>query len=161
MSLKSVAEDYFSKLNSIAARLHTDLEETKSSYDKLWATLSEKDQQEILSESIIKPEISIRYDSKKECSTQMDYAVKLVFDDHCSYRDEHSAPFSFKTQSQRDLSIFHSDKPKALQNKTKSSKSISKIPITFQDIDFSQKQGVQEDSSNILPKTGLDFLDNW
>lgn len=127
MSLKTAAEEYFSNLNSIAARIYTDFEETKSSYDKLWATLSEKEQQDILSESIIKPEISIKYCSK-ENKSKADYAVKLIFDDHCSYRDEHSGPFSFKTQSQRDLSIFQTDKPKVISdNKAKMSKPKPKV----------------------------------
>ncbi|XP_018565899.1 uncharacterized protein C1orf198 homolog [Anoplophora glabripennis] len=162
MSLKTAADEYFSNLNSIAARLYTDLEETKSSYDKLWTTLSEKEQQDILSESIIKPEISIQY-SSKEKKSKNDYAVKLIFDDHCSYRDEHSGPFSFRTQSQRDLNIFQTDKPKVIsEKKLKVTKPKAKIPVKFQEVEHNQKDELLEgESLNMLPKTGLDFLDNW
>lgn len=131
MSVKTAAEEYFSNLNSIAARLYTDLEETKSSYDKLWTTLSEKEQQDILSESIIKPEISIKYCSK-ENKSKTDYAVKLIFDDHCSYWDEHSGPFTFRTQSQRDLSIFQTEKPKVIsEKKAKTVKPKPKVSFRF------------------------------
>lgn len=135
MSLKSAAEEYFSNLNPIASRLYSDFQEVKSSYEELWCTLPEKEQQDILSESIIKPEVSLRYVAKEE-SLKSNYAVKFVIDDHCSYRDEHSGPFSFRTKSQRDLTIFQTDKPKVLPaSQTKHPKakkkvcSIVKLPI--------------------------------
>lgn len=114
MSLKSVADEYFSNLNPIASRLCTDLQETKSSYEDLWSTLSENEQQTILSESIIKPEVSIKYCTTEPETENRRYAVKLIFDDHCSYQDEHSGPFSFRTESQRDLRLFHTETPKQI-----------------------------------------------
>ncbi|CAH2013638.1 unnamed protein product [Acanthoscelides obtectus] len=66
MSLKSAAENYFSSINPIASRLYSDLNEIKSSYEDLWNTLPEKEQQEILTDSIIKPEISIKYLKKRK-----------------------------------------------------------------------------------------------
>lgn len=127
MSLKNVADDYFSKLNSIAARLHVDMNETKAAYEDLWGSLNCKEQNQILSESIINPEISLRYNVVSEASTpEQKYALKLIVDDNCSYRDEHSAPFSFRTPSQRDLTIFSGppkeeipEKPIAPARKTK------------------------------------------
>lgn len=108
MSLQSSAEEYFSTLNSMASRLHTDMTETKLAYEDLWNNLKYKEQQQILSESIIKPEVCLRYASVHPEMVEEKYAVKLVVDDNCSYyRDEHSGPFSFKTQSQRDLTIFN------------------------------------------------------
>lgn len=107
MSLQSVAEEYFSKINSMASRLHADMKETKLAYEDLWGKLKYKEQQEILSESIIKPEICLRYNSSEPETIHQKYSVKMVVDDNGSYyRDEHSAPFSFKTPSQRDLTVF-------------------------------------------------------
>lgn len=114
MSLQSLADEYFSNLNSTASRLYTDLQETKSTYEELWSTLSEKEQQTILSESIIKPEVLIKYYKTKPETECRKFALKLVLDDNCSYRDEHSGPFTFRTQSQRDLNLFHDEKPKQL-----------------------------------------------
>lgn len=126
MSLKSVADEYFSNLNPTASRLYKDLQETKSSYEELWATLSEKEQQTILSESIIKPEVCIKYCTGTSETENQKYASKIVFDDHCSYRDEHSGPFSFRTQSQRDLSFFK-DKPKNNNEKVRIHKPKAKV----------------------------------
>lgn len=132
MSLKTVADEYFSNLNPIASRLYTDLQETKSSYEELWKTLSEKEQQTILSESIIKPEISIKYFTDVQETESRKYGVKVIFDDHCSYRDEHSGPFTFRTQSQRDLSLFSSEKPKHnIEHKVRVHKPKVKVKIIF------------------------------
>lgn len=107
MSLQSVAEQYFSKLNSMASRLHADMTETKLAYEDLWGTLKFDEQQQILSESVIKPEICLRYSSAETKPIEGKYAMKVIVDDNgLYYRDEHSAPFSFKTPSQRDLTVF-------------------------------------------------------
>ncbi|XP_072376997.1 uncharacterized protein C1orf198 homolog [Diabrotica undecimpunctata] len=166
MALKNLAEDYFKNLNSISSRLHHDLEEVKSSYESLWSTIPEKEQQAILTESIIKPEISIKYLRPSE-HTKNSYAVKMIFDENCSYRDEHSGPFSFKTQSQRDLSIFSKERGSACTDyktklPTKQAIVKTKPIIMYNDLDNgheSDDSGNQTSSS--LPKTGLDFLDNW
>lgn len=107
MSLQSVAEQYFSKLNSMASRLHADMTETKLAYEDLWGTLKFDEQQQILSESVIKPEICLRYSSAETKPIEEKYAAKVIVDDNgLYYRDEHSAAFSFKTPSQRDLTVF-------------------------------------------------------
>lgn len=106
MPLKDVAEEYFSKINSMATRIHLDMVETKEAYEHLWDTLEYKEQDQILSESIIKPEICWRYNAGEPESCADQYAVKMVVDENCLYRDEHSGPFSFKTSSQRDLLLF-------------------------------------------------------
>ncbi|CAH1991472.1 unnamed protein product [Acanthoscelides obtectus] len=164
MSLKSAAENYFSSINPIASRLYSDLNEIKSSYEDLWNTLPEKEQQEILTDSIIKPEISIKY-LKKEEKPRTDYAVNFIHDGTCSYRDEHSGPFSFKTRSQRDLRLFHPEekptsKPEAMSKAKAKSKPFS---ATYQDVKSEAFAEVTEvnKNTNSLPKTGLDFLDNW
>lgn len=127
MSLKSIAEEYFSNLNPIASRMFQDMDETKMSYQELWPSLSEDQQKQILSESIIKPEVSIKYGSCEEDKDNSKYAVKLIIEDNCSYRDEHSGPFSFRTQSQRDLSIV--GKEKKTNNKVvKASNIVKPIP---------------------------------
>ncbi|VEN33569.1 unnamed protein product [Callosobruchus maculatus] len=164
MSLKNVAEDYFSSINPIASRLCSDLKEIKSSYEELWNSLPEKEQQEILTDSIIKPEISIKY-LRKEEKPRTDYAVNLIYDGTCSYRDEHSGPFSFKTRSQRDLRLFRvEEQPVAKLDAMNKAKAKSKpFSATYQDVKSEAISEVAEvnKNTNSLPKTGLDFLDNW
>lgn len=102
------AEEYFSSMNSIASRIYNDINETKAAYEELWNTLSSNEQEQILNECIIKPEVQMKYNYQEKCGrvNNQEYSSKIIIDDNnSSYRDEHSAPFSFKTRSQRDLTI--------------------------------------------------------
>lgn len=113
MSLQNIAEQYFSKINPIAKRLYADINDTKAAYDKLWTTLSEDEKDQIINESIIKPEACLQYNApNSEMQTPSEYAVKMIVEDNCTYRDEHSAPFTFRTPSQRDLRLFGEIKEK-------------------------------------------------
>lgn len=167
MSLKNLADEYFGSLNPIAARMHTDMKEIKMSYENLWSTLSDDEKQQILCESIIKPEVLLKYAHMEKCEERTnEYAMKVVLDDNnCPYRDEHSGPFSFRTQSQRDLSIFERDKkPKALVKKTVPKKTPPTVVIDQIDLFPIEIESISPESrstNNTLPKTGLDFLDNW
>lgn len=109
MSISNVAEEYFKNINSIAHRLTTDLNEVKSAYEGLWSNLTQKEKEQILNESVIKPEISIKYNLKEKQQLIDDYNTLSRIEDNV-YRDEHSTPFSFFTQSQRNLNLFNIDK---------------------------------------------------
>lgn len=52
---------YFANLNPVAEKIAFDIREVKSAYDHVWLTLSSNEQDDILNDSIIKPEITIRY----------------------------------------------------------------------------------------------------
>lgn len=112
--LQSIAEDYFSQINPIASRIYADYQDTKDAYDCVWDTLSFDEQMQVLNESIIKPEVTLQYSLKtKPCETEHKstvYAQKTIVDENILYRDEHSAPFSYKTASQIDLRLFESNK---------------------------------------------------
>lgn len=116
MSVERTAEEYFSGINSIARRMYADMNETKLAYEELWDTISEKQKKEILSESIITPEVLVKYKQNGTCDIKK-FAIKVIIDDHCSYQDEHSGPFSFKTQSQRDLTLFEKETVEEVRTK--------------------------------------------
>ncbi|KAL1512969.1 hypothetical protein ABEB36_002464 [Hypothenemus hampei] len=172
MALENLASEYFRSLNTIASRLHADLEETKGAYEDLWKTLSKEEQDQILTESIIKPEVSVRYKTseKKPCD---EYAVRIVMDDHCSYRDEHSGPFSFRTKSQRNLTVFEPNHVAMNQNEEPpiSKSNLNRLPksaalhteeLNLEGISVvTRNESGLNSNSSTLPKTGLDFLDNW
>ncbi|ERL84465.1 uncharacterized protein C1orf198 homolog [Dendroctonus ponderosae] len=159
MALKQLAAEYFGNLNPIASRINADLQDTKNAYEAEWNKLSLDEQEQILTETIIKPEVSVLY-NQLEVGTNEDFAMKIVLDDHCSYRDEHSGPFSFRSRSQRNLTIF-AEPPR--EPKTKFVPKL-KVPPYTPDLDLVER-GKDADSfssnCNSLPKTGLDFLDNW
>ncbi|XP_049316542.1 uncharacterized protein LOC105221854 [Bactrocera dorsalis] len=56
-----MAQDYFSNLNPLAQRVASDINITKSSYGMLWYTLKENQQNEIINQTLINPEISLKY----------------------------------------------------------------------------------------------------
>ncbi|XP_011195050.1 uncharacterized protein LOC105220307 [Zeugodacus cucurbitae] len=56
-----VAQDYFAHLNPLAQRISADINATKSTYGQLWNTLKANQQNEIINETLIKPEIILNY----------------------------------------------------------------------------------------------------
>lgn len=53
--------DYFSKLNPIAEKICIDINEVKLAYDQIWLTLTVMEQEKIINETLIRPEISSQY----------------------------------------------------------------------------------------------------
>ncbi|XP_055917173.1 uncharacterized protein LOC129949626 [Eupeodes corollae] len=53
--------DYFTKLNPIAMKISFDIDETKSAYGHIWEKLNTNEHNEIINETLMKPEISLRY----------------------------------------------------------------------------------------------------
>lgn len=53
--------DYFTQLNPIAKKISFDIDETKSAYEHIWTKLNTNEHNEIINETLIKPEISLRY----------------------------------------------------------------------------------------------------
>ncbi|KAI9575456.1 hypothetical protein GQX74_009722 [Glossina fuscipes] len=60
MTLNAI-HDYFAQLNPIATRIAYDINETKSSYEYIWDTLDCNEQDDIVNDTLIRPEISLRY----------------------------------------------------------------------------------------------------
>ncbi|KAK3928440.1 hypothetical protein KUF71_016687 [Frankliniella fusca] len=117
-SLQTVAEEYFHSLNPIAERISADVASTRDAYEELWNTLSAEEQKQVIDETIIYPEAVLKYafeDSleRPEFSPRLNIQTggKYIIDDEGSkgsgltWRDEHSAPFSWLTQSQLNLSL--------------------------------------------------------
>ncbi|XP_015121668.1 uncharacterized protein C1orf198 homolog [Diachasma alloeum] len=118
-SLSSVAEDYFHNLNPLARRIADDIEATKEAYEGLWGTLSLKEKNQAIDETIIQPEIALQYavgvgELGKDMPEwyprlRIQTGLRHVIDETGStlrWKDEHSGPFSFMTRSQMDLSLF-------------------------------------------------------
>lgn len=116
--LTARAEEYFHNINPIARRIGEDITATKEAYEELWNTLSTAERNQAINETIIQPEIALKYTLKKVELTKelpewypklrIQTGMKYVIDETGStlrWRDEHSAPFSFMTQSQMNLSL--------------------------------------------------------
>lgn len=61
MPAKQSIYGYFSKLNPIAEKISTDINEVKLAYDHVWLTLTVMEQEKILNDTLIRPEISTQY----------------------------------------------------------------------------------------------------
>lgn len=120
-TLSSRAEQYFYSINPLAQRIGEDITATKEAYEGLWNTLSTVEQSQAINETIIQPEVALKYALKKAepnkelpewyPKLRIQTGMKYVVDETGStlrWRDEHSAPFSFMTQSQMNLSIIDS-----------------------------------------------------
>ncbi|XP_054745479.1 uncharacterized protein LOC129249832 isoform X4 [Anastrepha obliqua] len=59
-----MAQDYFAHLNPLAQRIASDISMTKLSYGQLWYAMKLGEQNDILNETLIKPEISLMYFDK-------------------------------------------------------------------------------------------------
>ncbi|XP_066990981.1 uncharacterized protein C1orf198 homolog [Anabrus simplex] len=117
-SVELYAQEYFHSLNSIAERISSDVAATIAAYEDLWHTLSNEDQNQVVDETIIHPEAVLKYSfyprdqPKIELYPRSHPSFNKYVDDEGEkgsdlvWRDEHSAPFSWMTRSQLDLSIF-------------------------------------------------------
>ncbi|XP_046474745.1 uncharacterized protein C1orf198 homolog [Neodiprion pinetum] len=146
-TLNALAEEYFYNINPLAQRIGEDVAATKDAYEGLWNTLSLAEKNQAIDETIIQPEVALKYTLKKSENVKdlpdsypklrIQTGMKYMIDDTGStlrWRDEHSAPFSVMTQSQMNLNVFESHeeaKPKLSSNYISDSShfsSPSKIP---------------------------------
>ncbi|CAH2236927.1 uncharacterized protein C1orf198 homolog [Pararge aegeria] len=121
MALSAIAEEYFRSINPIASKIHEDITEAKNSYENIWDTLTDKEKSEIINESIIKPEIVLKYALLDSLDFDLndppvrkdnlmsffgrEHGLRIIQDENTSYRDEHSAPFLYQTNSQLNLCV--------------------------------------------------------
>lgn len=129
-ALRAYAQEYFSSINSIAERIRADVNTAVTAYEDLWHTLSTEDQNQVLDDTIIHPEAVLKYslcqqnEIEIECfpRLRLETGYKYVTDDEggkeqvMKWRDEHSAPFTWMTRSQLNLSIM--DSPEKDTNKS-------------------------------------------
>lgn len=63
-------QEYFAKMNPIAERIYNDIKDTKLNYGKLWDSLNYHEQNDIINDTLIKPEISLHYFDNFNTPTQ-------------------------------------------------------------------------------------------
>ncbi|XP_049943059.1 uncharacterized protein C1orf198 homolog isoform X1 [Schistocerca serialis cubense] len=149
-ALRAYAQEYFSSINSIAERIRADVNTAVTAYEDLWHTLSPEDQNQVLDDTIIHPEAVLKYslcqqnEIEIECfpRLRLETGYKYVTDDDggkeqaVKWRDEHSAPFTWMTQSQLNLSIMDSTEKDSRKPPLQSSDTLftpSKKPFTTSD----------------------------
>lgn len=111
-NVRVYTEEYFRSLNSIAKRICDDISSTRENYETAWNYLSAEEQNQVINESLIYPDAVLRYSSlegngegtkplESFPTLKIAYGCKILQDETgAEWRDEHSAPFSWKTGSQ-------------------------------------------------------------
>lgn len=128
VDLRPVADEYFRSINPIAKRIFDDVQATKENYESAWTYLSTQEQTQVLDESLIYPDAVLKYSmltsNDPAPSLQLSYGCKILQDETgAQWRDEHSAPFSWKTSSQ-----LHIDKFAALPQQEQPVPAVKKRP---------------------------------
>lgn len=76
-SFETFAASYFNTLNPIAERISIDVAATREAYENLWHTLSYKDRSQVIDETIIRPEIVLKYNIYAEDKAENEYFPRL------------------------------------------------------------------------------------
>ncbi|KAK0085693.1 hypothetical protein PV325_004576 [Microctonus aethiopoides] len=152
-SMSSIAEDYFCNLNPLAKRIGEDIKTTKDAYEELWNNLSLMEKNQAIDETIIQPEVALKYSNLSSVEFSKDLqefypklriqtGLKYILDETGStlkWRDEHSGPFSFMTQSQMNLNLAgysENSKSKNSSNYEESGSSHFASPIKMEHVSF-------------------------
>ncbi|XP_069811068.1 uncharacterized protein C1orf198 homolog [Dendropsophus ebraccatus] len=109
---------YFSSLNSMAKKIMQDKERVRERYGAQWEKMPPKEQDEAIDRSMVDPELQRRYALHRGPSTtepalpcypvlKIQSGQKVVHfgEEDITWQDEHSAPFSWETRSQMELSV--------------------------------------------------------
>lgn len=119
-SLSSVAEEYLYSINPLAQRIGEDVTATKEAYEGLWNALSTAEKNQAIDETIIQPEVALKYTHLKnvECSKDLPdcypklrihTGLKYVIDETGSVRKIH--PFDMSEvqidTTKNKLFIYH------------------------------------------------------
>ncbi|XP_058824458.1 uncharacterized protein LOC131685065 [Topomyia yanbarensis] len=154
---RAFVEDYFANLNDLSKKITLDIGEIKATYEHIWDDLSREEQMEIINETLIKPELTLKYfdnfstssdsfqniiddensDDRKvnlydgkalQTFQYLKTGRKVIHDDSIGlFRDEHSAPFSHKTKSQINLTLFPPEKEKPTERRFDLAKKLEKV----------------------------------
>ncbi|KAK3873624.1 hypothetical protein Pcinc_021373 [Petrolisthes cinctipes] len=116
----SPPEEYFRGVSPLCRRLLDDMKAVRESWGESWNNMSYQQQCRVLDQAIVDEATVRKYDDGAELGPECEYFPKLklttgqkvVCDENltargfsCSWRDEHSAPFSWHTRSQMDLTL--------------------------------------------------------
>ncbi|XP_006008220.1 uncharacterized protein C1orf198 homolog [Latimeria chalumnae] len=107
--------EYFSSINSMAKKIMLERQKIKERYGAEWEKLQPSEQEKIIDNWMIDPQIQARYAVHKRerenivCypKLQIETGQKIVHfgDEDITWQDEHSAPFSWETKSQMEFSL--------------------------------------------------------
>lgn len=106
MPAKQSIYGYFAKLNPIAEKISTDIDEVKRAYDHVWLTLTVMEQEKILNDTLIRSEISTQY--FKSSKTRIKKEDPFVLGKENQFK-ETETPHNSKAKAQKTHAIYTID----------------------------------------------------
>lgn len=104
-TLSVAAEEYFYSINPLAKRIGDDVAATKDAYEGLWNTLSLEERNQAIDETIIQPEVALKYATKSlESKEYPDYYPKLRIQTGMKYIIDETGSVSVIKKKQQ---LFH------------------------------------------------------
>ncbi|XP_020392890.1 uncharacterized protein C1orf198 homolog [Rhincodon typus] len=107
--------EYFSSISPMARRIMLERQKIREKYGPRWDTLEPREQEEIIDNWMVDPQIRSRYNlhrSQREETVcyprlQLQTGQKVVHfgEEDITWQDEHSAPFSWETKSQMEFNF--------------------------------------------------------
>lgn len=97
MGMEICASAYLASINGMASRIAADAEAIVASFEHLWNTMEPLEKASTLTDSIIEPEVALRY------LRGVPESSVVPSEPPTDSRDEHGAPFLWHTRSQLDL----------------------------------------------------------
>lgn len=65
VEISTIADEYFYNLNPLAKRIGDDVSAVKDAYEGLWNTLSLNEKNQAVDDTIVQPEVALKYATKK------------------------------------------------------------------------------------------------
>lgn len=108
-TLSVVADEYFYNINPLAKRIGDDVTATKDAYEGLWNTLSLEERNQAIDETIIQPEVALKYATKGMESSKdfHDYYPKLRIQTGMKYIIDETGSVSLKKKKRKNYSTYH------------------------------------------------------
>ncbi|KAK2184309.1 hypothetical protein NP493_270g00038 [Ridgeia piscesae] len=167
-------DEYFATINPLARKISHDLENIKQSYGDDWNGFSCDQQDKELWNNLVPTEITDKYVSQSSNEDLPSVFPKLKIpcgekivvdfdnDDGWTWTDEHSGPFSWRSRSQQDLSLFDDEPQKDVQkarNLKKTNNSNPPISQTNQSHSFVPEKSIWSSPFLASEKSALHNVD--
>lgn len=136
---RAFVDSYFANLNEISRKISLDIGEIKATYEHIWDDLSREEQTEIINETLIKPELTLKYFDS--FSTSDDSFRNIIVDEESSedrkvnlYDGKTLHTFQYQKTGRKvvhddSIGLYRDEHSAPFAHKTKSQINLSLFPL--------------------------------